>query len=370
MNTAAKILLTAIKKKLEGKPCDPQSLPQATALAKKHSVLNLVAEDALKAEIPDALRAKLLSYCAEYLRQQETLDYAGKLVFDKLEELKIPYMPLKGYYMKKLYPAPLMRSCCDLDVWFDPSREKEVKAALGELGFTMKSAGENHMFHTYGAASLEMHYSLGKIPACPDYYADVFSRLVHVGGSLYNFTDEDFYVFLIAHLYKHFKSGGTGIRSVLDIYVYNEKKPDLDRDYLAGEFAALGLVSFEEKLRALAYRWFGGEEISDEPDPLADYVLGSGVYGTVQNATVNGAAKHGKGGYFLRRAFPDVSTMKKMFPVLRRCMLFLPFCYFWRLLKAAFTKPKAVKSSLTSFKGADEAAIAKAHELFGELGIE
>lgn len=207
-------------------------------------------------------------------------------------------MPLKGYYMKKLYPAPLMRSCCDLDVWFDPSREKEVKAALGELGFTMKNAGENHMFHTYGAASLEMHYSLGKIPACPDYYADVFSRLVHVGGSLYNFTDEDFYVFLIAHLYKHFKSGGTGIRSVLDIYVYNEKKPDLDRDYLAGEFAALGLVSFEEKLRALAYRWFGGEEISDEPDPLADYVLGSGVYGTVQNATVNGAAKHGKGRVF------------------------------------------------------------------------
>lgn len=51
-------------------------------------------------------------------------------------------------------------------------------------------------------------------------------------------------------------------------------------------------------------------------------------------------------------------------------MLFLPFCYFWRLLKAAFTKLKAVKSSLTSFKGADEAAIAKAHELFGELGIE
>lgn len=104
MNTAAKILLTAIKKKLEGKPCDPQSLPQALSLAKKHSVLNLVAEDALKAEIPDALRAKLLSYCAEYLRQQETLDYAGKLVFDKLEELKIPYMPLKGYYMKNFIP--------------------------------------------------------------------------------------------------------------------------------------------------------------------------------------------------------------------------------------------------------------------------
>lgn len=76
-------------------------------------------------------------------------------------------MPLKGYYMKKLYPAPLMRSCCDLDVWFDPSREKEVKAALGELGFTMKNAGENHMFHTYGAASLEMHYSLEKFPPAP-----------------------------------------------------------------------------------------------------------------------------------------------------------------------------------------------------------
>lgn len=367
MNTSAELLLNAVKSKLHGLPCDVESLPKTLALAKRHSVLNMIAEDALKADLPEQVRAKLLSYYAEFLRQQESLAYAAEILFAKLEEKNIPYMPLKGYYLKKLYPDPLLRSCCDLDVWFDPARTQEVKKLMDELGFELKSSGENHMFHTLGTASVEMHYSLGKVPSCPDYYDDVLPRLKHVSGSLYNFTDEDFYIFVIVHLYKHFKSGGTGIRSVADVYLYNEKKT-LEREYLQREFEKLQLVTFEEKLRALSFRWFGGGELP-ENDPLADYILSSGVYGTVKNATVNGAAKHGKRGYFFKRAFPEVATMKKIFPVLEKCILLLPFCYMWRLIKAIFTKPQAVKSSLSSFKSADDEAVAKANELFNDLGI-
>ena len=367
MNTSAELLLKAVKCKLHGEPCDVKDLPKTLALAKRHSVLNMVAEDALKAELPEQVRAKLLTYYAEFLRQQESLAYAAEILFAKLEEHQIPYMPLKGYYLKKLYPDPLLRSCCDLDVWFEPSRTKEVKKLMEELGFSLKSSGDNHMFHTLGTASVEMHYSLGKVPSCPDYYADVLPRLKNVSGSLYNFTDEDFYIFVIVHLYKHFKGGGTGIRSIADVYLYIEKHA-LDREYLRGEFEKLQLVAFEEKLRALALRWFGdGEPLENEP--LAEYILSSGVYGTVKNATVNGAAQHGKRGYFLKRAFPEVATMKKIFPVLEKCILLLPFCYMWRLIKAVFTKPQAVKSSLSSFKSADEEAVAKANELFKDLGI-
>ena len=61
--------------------------------------------------------------------------------------------------------------------------------------------------------------------------------------------------------------------------------------------------------------------------------------------------------------------MKKIFPVLEKCILLLPFCYMWRLIKAIFTKPQAVKSSLSSFKSADDEAVAKANELFNDLGI-
>ena len=36
-----------------------------------------------------------------------------------------------------------------------------------------------------------------------------------------HFTDEDFYVFIVAHEYKHFADlGGTGIRNLVDRYVY------------------------------------------------------------------------------------------------------------------------------------------------------
>ena len=45
-------------------------------------------------------------------------------------------------------------------------------------------------------------------------------------------TDEDFYIYLIWHLYNHYTLSGTGLRAVLDVYVFNRKfREKLDFQY-------------------------------------------------------------------------------------------------------------------------------------------
>ena len=62
----------------------------------------------------------------------------------------------------------------------------------------------------------------------------------------YHFTPEDFYVYLVAHEYKHYVRGGTGLRSLLDVYVFLRRMGDsLDRDYIRRETDKLNITEFE-----------------------------------------------------------------------------------------------------------------------------
>ena len=365
MNQETQILLNALKSVLNGVDPEAESLPRIIGLAKKHSVLNLLAPTLLRCN-DEKLRRRITAFYAEYLSQQESLKAAAEELFAELEKRNIPYMPLKGYYMKQLYPDPLMRSSCDLDVLFPPEHTKEVKKIMRDLGYTLFISNDHHMCHTRENVTVEMHYILSETPV-PGYYDDIFARLRHIDGCLYGFTDEDFYIFLIAHIFKHFKNGGTGIRSVMDLYVFRTKKT-LDEEYLLAEFEKLGLVSFEEKLRRLAFSWFG-EESGEGLESLSDFILQSGVYGTVANSAAAGAAEMGKGKYFLRRAFPKVSAMKKTYPVLQKCILLLPFCYIARFLRALFTKPGRVKGNVDAIRAVDENRMNEMKKLFDEMGI-
>ena len=96
-------------------------------------------------------------------------------------------------------------------------------------------------------------------------------------------TDEDFYIYCINHIYKHFSDAGTGLRSLLDIYVINKAKGQtLDREYIAGELDSLGIREYESKTRQLAEKVFSLKPLTDsDKDELSVYIY-SGAYGTIE----------------------------------------------------------------------------------------
>ena len=135
---------------------------------------------------------------------------------------------------------------------------------------------------------------------------------------------------MTAHEFKHFIRGGTGLRSLLDTYVVLKRFNALDWDYIEKETRKLGIENFEKKNRALAERLFGEGKV--EEDEMLSYMLGSGVYGNMDNLVNNRLTLSGsKWKYIWKRIFLPLSTVKKAYPLFYRHRILLPFLPLYRL---------------------------------------
>ena len=179
------------------------------------------------------------------LKKNSLFDLNRKAIFDRFEQQGIWYMPLKGAVLKDFYPKYGMREMSDNDILIDPDRSSEVKCVMEELGFEALSFGiGNHdVYYKEPSLGFEMHKELFEglfFDQLSSYYRNVKERLVKDEGNCfgYHFTPEDLYVYLIAHEYKHYSGGGTGLRSLLDTCVCL-KALSLDMEYVRQEAETL-----------------------------------------------------------------------------------------------------------------------------------
>ena len=155
------------------------------------------------------------------------------------------------------------------------------------------------------------------------YFSDL-SRAVRRKGFLYvyDFEAEDFYIYMIAHMAKHFYKRGCGIRNLVDIYVFRERfGEEMDASYLEKQFAALGLSAFTEHMEKLTDIWLRGEGWDEFYRQLFDYMQGCGIYGKDENGIWNrfceeSAQTGGKGREALKRWywFPPYEYMVLYYP--------------------------------------------------------
>lgn len=157
------------------------------------------------------------------------MDIERERLFARLDEEKIWYVPLKGCVLQDFYPTYGMRQMSDNDILFDASRDLEVKSIMESIGFVNIHFGlMNHdVYHKDPECNFELHRCLfdeSYEPRLYEYYKDVDQLLVSDcdGTEARHFRDEDFYIYLISHEYKHFSTAGTGIRSLLDTFVFCE----------------------------------------------------------------------------------------------------------------------------------------------------
>ena len=313
-------------------------------LAKMHSVENLFYKAIKNREdIPNDLKEKAKKQYWGNIHQQISQDYYAEQVFNALNEKNISYMPLKGYYLRKLYPNPELRTSCDIDFFYDSTRTEELNEIMLKEGFVEEQGGPNHSVWQKDATSFEPHfYLLSDNDKFHAYYKNVWERLKNVEGSLYAFSDEDFYIFFIVHSAKHFTHGGFGIRTVLDIHVYNQAKT-LDREYLNCEFQKLGLAKFVRTMETLSECWFGGKTMDEDMERISDYVIESGTYGVSLNRIMlNNAKENSVGGsrisYFLKTLFLPYKQMRRRYPILQKAPILLPFYWVRRWFEVLFKR--------------------------------
>lgn len=299
------------------------------------------------------------------IRKVAAFDLEREAILDAFEKAGIWYLPLKGAVLKDLYPMIGMRQMADNDILCDASRTADVRAIMESHGFETDKAyghGAHDSFFKPPVYNFEMHrtlFSANHDKKIRSYYENVKERLKCVDGKEFEqrFSDEDFYVYLIAHEHKHYSGGGTGLRSLLDTYVYIlNKGKTLDWDYISGEIEKLGITDFESKNRSLAMHLFCGDALSCEDQSILDYVISSGTYGTVENRVNNGIAKKGDGiigkvRYVFSRIFLPLDVVRSSFPLFIKYPVLLPFLPFYRAIRGLTIRRNILKTELKTIAG-------------------
>lgn len=280
------------------------------------------------------------------IRKNVCMDVELKALSSRLAEAGIWYMPLKGALMKDYYPRIGMRQMTDYDVLFDASRAQDVREIMLDMGYSIKEYGSGHHdeYVKQPFYLFEMHRTLIVQPdnrAVYRYYRDVKERLLPDGEHplRYRFSTEDFYIFLIAHEYKHFSGAGIGLRPGLDIYVYQRRFGGLmDHAYIAGELEKLSLTEFERQSRELAMALYGDGELSEEGRALLGRHLSAGSFGSEEARVEQAVGQMGGGAsarlrYALRRIFVPGEIIRDVYPFFWRHKLLIPFLPLVRLIR-------------------------------------
>ena len=299
---------------------------------------------------------KFIFAVANAQRRTALLDADRERVLARLEQERIWYMPLKGAVLKTLYPRFGMREMADNDILFDATRASDVRRIMEELGFTTEEYDKSvhDVYHKEPVSNFEMHRALFEDDKTPRYayYAGVRNKLVRDDDKAYgyHFTDEDFYLYLVAHEYKHYKGIGTGIRSLLDTYVFLREKT-LDMVYIRQELEKLDIVDYEMVNRNLAMNLFKGVKLTDDLAEMFDYIVHSGTYGNWSNHANTQVEKKGRFRFFLSRAFPTMDQLAYLYPILNKAPFLYPFCWILRLLWGAIMRHRVLIIQMKAILG-------------------
>jgi hypothetical protein len=209
--------------------------------------------------------------------------------------------------------------------------------------------------------SVEIHSSLTPTNATHySYFEKAFSKAVKCQDSSYHYkmTNEDFYIYVLYHLYKHFIKGGVGIRYFLDMYLINSKMT-FDQDYINRELNKLGLFEFNNTVKELCQVFFLNKKPDNRLNELARFVYISGAHGekvffAMSKFSGAGTNKNNytanKIKYFYKAWFIGKKGMAEKYPILKKQGWLLPFCYIHKGFYTLFCKPQALKEQAIEMK--------------------
>ena len=271
---------------------------------------------------------------------------------DAADAKGINCIPLKGFLLRKLYPTPLSRSMTDLDVLIRDMDRPDIRIWMESLGYIAEETHElshHDNFKKHPWMYMELHFHLMKPrPGRDELEKKVWERATLIPGRqhIYQMSMDDFYIFHLLHLHKHFITRGVGLKGVIDIHFFlNAHGADLNRTYLRQELEALGIFDFAAYMEKLSQILLGSEPADPDSKLVADYMADCGSFGSSQQhramemAKTKGSSTSSKKlRYLLRRLFPGVSHMQRLFPSVKRFPWLLPAYWVARLFKIVFKR--------------------------------
>ena len=172
------------------------------------------------------------------------------IITKELFKYNIDFILLKGTVTKHFYPDTSMRMMNDVDILYRNKTAKDIKNLFEDLGYTQtKSTPKDAMYLSPNQlVKVEMQQSLldDGFTDWLKYIDTIWDRCEKKSENEYTMTSEDFYIYHIVHMAKHFINGGVGLRHVLDTWVIKNHFTELNQNYVEKVLTELSLITFNQ----------------------------------------------------------------------------------------------------------------------------
>lgn len=354
----------------------PEVLPSLYKLSKKHDLAHIVADALMK----NGLLSGDSEVARKFLRKRDLavyryrqLEYELGQMSGVLEDAEVPFMPLKGSILRSYYPEPWMRTSCDIDVLVrEESLERAIAVLTEKLNYKRGNTGTHDVtLLAPSGVHIELHFRLSTDDKLDAIFEDIFDSPTPGWSYRYSMSWEMFYFYHIVHMAIHMRSGGCGVKPLLDMIIIKQKI-SYSEERVKEFLAQCGLLSFEREASTLSECWFSGAEFTPVSKALNSYILHGGVYGNVENRmAVVQTEKRGKLRYILSRVFVNFYEMSIKYPSLNKRKILFPLYQVYRWFDLLINKKSRdyAKAAVCHTYKLDDDRVATTEDLFRALEL-
>lgn len=306
---------------------------------------------------------------------------AVKAVLGTFEENGIDYLPLKGCVMKPMYPAPELRVMGDADILIRQEQYERIIPMVEAMGFRLNRTGQHEYEWRNDVLVLELHQYMIS-PAETDlfsFFGTGWERAVRQEGSCWCMTLEDMWIFLFAHMAKHYRNCGIGSRHMVDLYVFRRTHPELNESQVEAAMKKLGLLEFYRNILRLLEVWFGDAPADPVTEFITEYVFSGGSFGLPENGVQTEAVKASgtenqiRGSRIrtvLRKLFPRGKSFENRYPILKRFPVLYPILWLWRWIDVLLHRPGRIKSQIRIAANTTDEKVLARQQALRFVGLE
>lgn len=285
----------------------------------------------------------------------------------------IMHMPVKGWYIKDLYPAAELRTFGDIDVLIRSADREKCDEFLRQKGYIVKNDWEPTFSYIKGSEFYEFHTNLidtelSVAPKIAKYFENAWDYALPDAEMRYMLSPEYHFIYVVSHLAKHLYSSGAGIRMYLDIALMLKKYGDaFDFKMIYLELQSIGLGRFYETVISCVNDWFNIGISAEVPvtdkkitDKLLDYTLSSDLFGKTRSHSSADLRKSqkSKSTAIFKAIFPDAQALERRYTFAKGKKWLLPAAWAVRAVKNS----SAIGKKLSEIKNISEADYAEVED--------
>lgn len=277
----------------------------------------------------------------------------------KLSENNIPHMPVKGWYLRTLYPVPELRTFGDIDILIRKQDREKADKTFIQNGYNVKENWEPTYSYYNDLSRCEVHTELmdsdlGKGKQVISFFSDALERAETDTGERLSPQKDTHLIYLFCHLAKHLYKGGAGIRMYMDIALFIKANRDaLNFEKMYEDFKKLHLEQFFETVTLACCEWFQIElpfEINDiksnSTEILKEYTFSADLFGKTRDKSVISIRnnEYGSKASVLRETlFPSTQKIEERYKFIKGRKYLLPVAWVARGFVNLKEIPKKLK---------------------------